>query len=67
MIKSEGAVIGPGACCIVKGPKDTEWMLYHSWDSQRKYRAMSIAEVKWQGKEPVVKPTWGQPQPAPYG
>ncbi|KAL0040538.1 hypothetical protein WJX77_010054 [Trebouxia sp. C0004] len=29
VLKSDGAVVGPGACCIVRGPNDTEWMLYH--------------------------------------
>ena len=66
VLKSDGAVIGPGACCIVRGPNDTEWMLYHSWNQDRTYRAMSIAELTWHEDKPVVHASWGKPQHAPF-
>ncbi len=66
VLKSDGAVVGPGACCIVRGPNDTEWMLYHSWNPERTYRAMSIAELTWHEDKPVVHASWGKPQHAPF-
>ena len=66
VLKTKDAVIGPGACCVVKVSNGTEWMLYHSWDPKRTYRAMSIAELEWKGKEPFVRVSWGKPEPAPY-
>lgn len=66
VLKSDGAVVGPGACCIVRGPNDTEWMLYHSWNKERTYRAMSIAELTWHEDKPVIRASWGEPQPAPF-
>ncbi len=66
VLKSDGAVVGPGACCIVRGPNDTEWMLYHSWNQDRTYRAMSIAELTWHEDKPVVHASWGKPQHAPF-
>ena len=68
VIKSHGSVKGPGACCLVKGPTDTTWMLYHSWstDPDKPYRAMSIAELKWHGSVPIVHTSWGELEPAPF-
>lgn len=67
VLRSEGLVIGPGACCLVGGPNDTEWMLYHSWNREHTYRAMSIAELKWHGDTPVVHASWGEAQHTPFG
>lgn len=67
ILKSEGPVVGPGACCVIAGPHGTTWMLYHSWNPERKYRAMSIAELTWNDGRPQVKASWGQNMPAPFG
>lgn len=68
VIKSHGSVKGPGACCLVKGPRDITWMLYHSWstDPDKPYRAMSIAELNWHGSVPIVHTSWGELEPAPF-
>ena len=66
VMKSGEGVVGPGACCIVTGPSKTTWMMYHSWNLQRTYRAMSIAEVSWDQHGPIVNAIWGKPQPTPF-
>ena len=67
ILKSEGAVIGPGACCVIAGPNGTTWMLYHSWDSECKYRAMNVAQMTWNDGRPQVEASWGKEVPAPFG
>jgi len=48
-----GQVIGPGHNCIVMGPDDeTEYLVYHAWDEQKKARRMFIDKLFWSADGP---------------
>ncbi|MDB6028481.1 MAG: glycoside hydrolase family protein [Verrucomicrobiales bacterium] len=55
-----GKVIGPGHNSIVKGPDDeTDFLVYHAWDTEMKARRMCIDKLEWTDKGPrCAGPTW---------
>jgi beta-xylosidase len=62
----KNAVVGPGGQDIVVNRDGNTWMLYHTWGLG--YRSMSIDELVWEGRKPVLKGPHGRrmPQPMPF-
>jgi beta-xylosidase len=54
------AVIGPGHNSIVKGPDgESDYIVYHAWDTEMKARRMCIDRLGWTGDGPkCLGPTW---------
>lgn len=60
-----GAVLGPGHNCVVTGPDDEDWLVYHAWDPAGTGRRMCIDRLTWTEGGPACSgPTW-TPQPVP--
>ncbi len=57
-----GKVIGPGHHSIVIGPDDeTEFIVYHAWDTGMKARRMCIDKLVWSEEGPrCAGPTWSR-------
>jgi len=54
-----GTVIGPGHNSIVTGPDgETEYIVYHAWDKDRKARRMFINKLNWTLEGPRCAGTW---------
>jgi beta-xylosidase len=52
-----GRLRGPGHNTIIAGPdEDTEYMVYHAWDTQMKKRQMYVSELLWTPEGPRVVP-----------
>lgn len=66
IVSTRGKVVGPGACCLIKGPNSTTWMLYHHWDPTHSHRPTSLAQLHWDGDKPVVTTTLGTPCNCPF-
>lgn len=56
-------IVGPGGQDIVLDDEGDTWLLYHQW-MPGGYRAMSLAELRWEDGAPVVNPTRA-PMPVP--
>jgi arabinan endo-1,5-alpha-L-arabinosidase len=65
LVHSEGSVVGPGGEDIVIGPDGNTWMLYHSWDPNFAYRAMSVDRLDWVNNVPVLRGPSRALQPVP--
>ena len=57
----QGKVIGPGHNSIITGPDgETDYIVYHAWDSGLKARRMFIDKLSWTEAGPICEgPTWG--------
>jgi beta-xylosidase len=54
-----GKLTGPGHNSIVIGPDDeTEYIVYHAWDRERKVRQMHIDRLTWTDEGPVCEPSY---------
>jgi GH43 family beta-xylosidase len=55
-------LIGPGHNSVIMGPdNETNFMVYHSWDTDRTARQMSIDPIVWTEEGPKVhNPSRGQ-------
>lgn len=55
-----GQLIGPGHNSIIRGPDDSDYIVYHAWDREMKARQMFIDRLKWTPEGPRCEgPTWG--------
>ncbi len=70
-LSSTPGVCGPGGEDIIEDGKGRPWMLYHSWEpgvnGGKRYRAMSLDPLVWNGDVPyLLGPSrWLQPAPRP--
>lgn len=63
---ARGPVIGPGGQELFWSRGGEMYMVYHSWDTAKKYRAMNIASMWFDASGvPNVDASWGQPRAYP--
>ncbi len=43
----EEKVVGPGHCCVIVGPDEREYLVYHAWDPSKAARRMFIDPLIW--------------------
>ncbi len=60
-----GVLVGPGHNSVIRGPDDTDYLVYHAWDGAHTARRMCIDRLEWTADGPrTTGPTPG-PQPVP--
>lgn len=68
LLKSDGLHCGPGGQTLIRCAGRQTWLLYHSWDATRRFRAMHLARIDWrEGRDevPVVVPALRDELPHP--
>jgi len=51
-----GCVLGPGHNCVILGPdRQTEYIVYHAWDTNMEVRQMFLDRLIWMADGPLLR------------
>ena len=64
-VASTAGVCGPGGEDIIDTSDGNSWMVYHSWEKGRAYRAMDLDQIRWVGDHPILDGPSRVPEVAP--